>query len=359
MVEFLGVQTRSSGRIQLSIRSKIALAILLVVALAGPAMSAQAAPSKADKLAQARAVKSQIDDINTRIEIADERYNEAADKHAVLLHQKRAAARRYNKAKKRIGVLQLHLSTRMSDMYRTGPLGFLDVLLGAKSFDELAATWDILKSLNEDDAKQVEQMKIAKAEADQAHQEYTQKEAAAKEQVDKMAAREAEARGLKGELVSKLSGIEAEIKQIEAAEEYQARLRAARDWNSGGGGGGDWPTPTIPAHGSVVDFARSRLGCRYVWAGSGPNVFDCSGFTMWCYRQIGISLPHSSAAQINCGQRVSRADIQPGDLVFFGSPIHHVGMYVGGGMMIHAPHTGDVVKYSSAFRGDYVGACRP
>ena len=303
-------------------------------------------------------MKSQIDNINTRIEIADERYNQAADKHAVLLHQKRAAAKRETKARKRINVLQLHLSTRMSDMYRTGPLGFLDVLLGAKSFDELATTWDILKSLNEDDAQQVAEMKVARAEAEAAHKEFTTKEAAAKEQVDAMAAREAEARGLKRDLVSKLSGIESEIRQIEAAEEYAARLRAARDWNSNSGGG-SWPTPTIPAHGSVVDYAKSRLGCPYVWAGSGPRNFDCSGFTMWCYRQIGISLPHSSAAQINCGQRVSRADIQPGDLVFFGSPIHHVGMYVGGGMMIHAPHTGDVVKYASAFRGDYVGACRP
>ena len=80
---------------------------------------------------------------------------------------------------------------------------------------------------------------------------------------------------------------------------------------------------------------------------------------MWCYRQIGISLPHSSRAQINVGQRVSRANLQPGDLVFFGSPIHHVGMYVGGGMMIHAPHSGSVVQYAPAFRGDYVGACRP
>lgn len=358
MVEFVGVLTRSSGRIQLSIRSKIGLVLLLAAAIVAPAMTAQAVPSKAAKLAQARAVKSQIDDINTRIEIAGERYNDAAEKHAVLLHEKKAAGRRYTKAKKRISVLQLHLSTRMSDMYRTGPMGFLDVLLGAKSFDELATTWEILRSLNEDDAKQVAEMKVARAEAAAAHKEFSAKEAAAKEQMQIKAAREAEARGLKSQLVSKLSGIETEIKQIEAAEEYSARLRAARDWNSGGGGG-NWPTPSIPAHGSVVDYAKSRLGCRYVWAASGPNTFDCSGFTMWAYRQIGISLPHSSAAQINVGQRVSRADIQPGDLVFFGSPIHHVGMYVGGGMMIHSPHTGDVVKYSSAFRGDYVGASRP
>ncbi len=81
---------------------------------------------------------------------------------------------------------------------------------------------------------------------------------------------------------------------------------------------------------------------------------------MWAYRQAGVSLPHFAASQINYGRRVSRSQLQPGDLVFFGSPIHHVGMYVGGGDFVHAPHTGDVVKISSlSDRGDYVGACRP
>ncbi len=81
---------------------------------------------------------------------------------------------------------------------------------------------------------------------------------------------------------------------------------------------------------------------------------------MWAYRQVGISLPHYAAAQINRGRRVSRSELRPGDLVFFGSPIHHVGMYVGGGDYIHAPRTGDVVKISSlSGRGDYAGACRP
>jgi peptidoglycan DL-endopeptidase CwlO len=80
---------------------------------------------------------------------------------------------------------------------------------------------------------------------------------------------------------------------------------------------------------------------------------------VWSYARIGMSLPHSSRALIGCGQRVSKSNLQPGDLVFFGSPIHHVGIYIGGGMMIHAPHSGDVVKISPAFRSNYVGACRP
>ncbi len=332
--------------------------MLLSATLLLPATSISATPSKAAKMALARAVKTQIDSIDNRLSIADENFNEAASKHAVLLAQTRAAGRREKKAKRRIAKLQLHLGTRASNMYRTGPLGFLDVLLGAKSFDELATTWDVLKDLNRDDAKAVAEMKVARAEASAAHAEFSVKEKASAQQVAIMAAQTASYRQMKAARAAKLHGIEAEIASIQAAEDAAARASAARNWG-GGGGGGNYPNPTIPAHGSVVTYAKSRIGCRYVWAGSGPRVFDCSGFTMWCYRQIGISLPHSSRAQINCGQRVSRSNIQPGDLVFFGSPIHHVGMYVGGGQMIEAPHSGSSVKYSSAFRGDYVGACRP
>jgi peptidoglycan DL-endopeptidase CwlO len=337
---------------------RIYLALLLSVALIVPAASASALPSKAAKMAQARAVKAQIDNLDNRLSIADENYNEAASKNAVLVGQMRAAAKKERKARRRISVLQLHLGTRASDMYRVGPLGFLDVLLGTRSFEELATAWDVLKDLNREDANSVAAMKVARAEATAAHAEYAVKQKASAKQLAIKAEQRASARGLLAQRTAKLRGIESEIKAIQAAQDAAARASAARSWNSAGGDG-NYPNPTIPAHGNVVDYARSRLGCRYVWAGTGPRVFDCSGFTSWCYRQIGISLPHSSAAQIGCGQRVSRSNIQPGDLVFFGSPIHHVGMYIGGGMMIHAPNTGDVVKISSAFRGDYAGACRP
>jgi cell wall-associated NlpC family hydrolase len=109
-----------------------------------------------------------------------------------------------------------------------------------------------------------------------------------------------------------------------------------------------------------VWWAEQALGKPYEWAASGPDSFDCSGLTMWAYDHVGVSLPHSSAEQIGSGTRVSRSNLQPGDLVFFGSPIHHVGMYVGGGDFIEAPHTGAVVRISSlSNRSDYAGACRP
>ena len=88
------------------------------------------------------------------------------------------------------------------------------------------------------------------------------------------------------------------------------------------------------------------LGTPYVWGGSSPSGFDCSGFVMFVYAQVGVSLPHSSYAQYGVGVAVSQSDLQPGDLVFFDG-LGHVGIYIGGGQFIHAPHTGDVVKISS------------
>lgn len=110
---------------------------------------------------------------------------------------------------------------------------------------------------------------------------------------------------------------------------------------------------------AAVSAAMSQLGKPYVWGAAGPDSYDCSGLTMWAWAHAGVSLPHQSAEQQGLGTSVSRDQLQPGDLVFFGSPAYHVGIYIGNGMMVHAPTTGDVVKVSSlAYMSDYSGATR-
>ena len=102
------------------------------------------------------------------------------------------------------------------------------------------------------------------------------------------------------------------------------------------------------------------LGVPYRWGGASPSGFDCSGLVMYVFAQVGVSLPHSSYAQYGMGVPVARSQLQPGDLVFFDG-LGHVGIYVGGGSFIHAPHTGDVVKISSLtgwYASEYVGARR-
>ena len=111
----------------------------------------------------------------------------------------------------------------------------------------------------------------------------------------------------------------------------------------------------------TADAALSQLGTPYVWAGSQPGGFDCSGLVMWAFAQVGVALPHSSYAQYGYGVPVSRDQLEPGDLVFFDG-LGHVGIYIGGDQFVHAPHTGDVVKISSLdeawYASTFVGARR-
>lgn len=332
---------------------------MLVIVLLTPSGQALASP-RSEKLAKARAVQGQIEALDTKVETAAERYNEAKAKHDKIVAERRGAQARIATARRRIGKLQTHLNTRAESMYRNGAASFLDVLLGAKDFSELAATWDILKDLNSTDASSVAELKRAKAEYTAAKNSAAQREKVAAQQLAVMKAQKRSIESQLAERKRKLRGLEAEVAALEAAE--QARQARA---NRGARGffrrvfERRFPPPTRAPRSQVVSIAKRYLGAPYSWGAAGPNAFDCSGFTMFVYSQVGVSLPHSSRAQIGVGERVSRSDVAPGDLVFFGSPIHHVGMYIGGGMMIHAPHSGDVVKISPAFRGDYVGASRP
>jgi cell wall-associated NlpC family hydrolase len=121
-------------------------------------------------------------------------------------------------------------------------------------------------------------------------------------------------------------------------------------------------------HAEVVRVAARYLGVPYIWGGTTPTGFDCSGLAQYCYAQIGLALPRTSREQFRAGAYIppDRKDLlEPGDLVFFGyegdaNRIHHVGIYAGGGSFIHAPQSGDVVRVTSlSERSDYVGACRP
>jgi cell wall-associated NlpC family hydrolase len=148
----------------------------------------------------------------------------------------------------------------------------------------------------------------------------------------------------------------AEVARQAAAREAAARAGQGVSTVSIGIDPGPIPAPSGGA-GAAIAYARAQLGKPYQYAGAGPSTFDCSGLTMMAWAQGGVSMPHGSQAQYNMFPKVPISALQPGDLVFFGSSgptNHHVGLYVGGGTMIEAPHTGDVVKYSSIYRSDLV-----
>jgi peptidoglycan DL-endopeptidase CwlO len=198
------------------------------------------------------------------------------------------------------------------------------------------------------------------------------------QQAQLLAERAANKASIEGRLAdrqSMLSSIRSEITQIRAAEqrrqaalERQARARIAAPQPlipELASTGAPAPPSAIPApapakFGGVVGLAMQYLGIPYVYGGSTPAGFDCSGFVMYVYAQVGVSLPHNAAAQYGYGTPVDISQLQPGDLVFFNG-LGHNGIYIGGGQFIHSPHTGDVVKISSLsgwYSSTWVGARR-
>ena len=182
---------------------------------------------------------------------------------------------------------------------------------------------------------------------------------------------------LQSQLESTAGGLKNEIADLEAKAAAAAKAKAekaalaasqaaasaparpgprARRARGGSGGGGTVVDPGGSGHSAVVAIAQRYLGVPYVWGGASPSGFDCCGLVMYCYAQIGIGLSHGATDQQRASKPVSLSALQPGDLVFFGSASysHHVGIYVGGGSMIDAPHTGAVVRYDS-ISGAWIG----
>ncbi|RSS55056.1 C40 family peptidase [Streptomyces sp. WAC01280] len=132
---------------------------------------------------------------------------------------------------------------------------------------------------------------------------------------------------------------------------------AARADRSSGGERGPVTAPNTRAA-EAISFARAQLGKPYVWGATGPSAYDCSGLTQAAWRAAGVSLPRTTYTQINAGQRVSRSQLAPGDLIFFYSGISHVGLYIGGGQMIHAPRPGAPVRVAPIDEMPFAGATR-
>jgi peptidoglycan DL-endopeptidase CwlO len=159
---------------------------------------------------------------------------------------------------------------------------------------------------------------------------------------------------LQAQINSRVSAIHAKLAVLDSSEMSQAMAIFEQT--------GQYPNYTPPTGDSVeviaLRYALTRQGDPYVWAAAGPDEFDCSGLVVWAYAQEGISLPHYTGSLWDEGVHVSRADLQPGDLVFFFADISHVGIYIGNGLMVDAPSTGQVVQVQPVFWDDYVGAVR-
>ena len=164
----------------------------------------------------------------------------------------------------------------------------------------------------------------------------------------------AQVTALKSQMTSKLNQANSKMAVLNSAAMSQALAVFQRT--------GSYPSYTLPVVSNVetiaLRYALKKIGDPYVWGATGPYSFDCSGLVMWAYAQEGISLPHYTGSLWNSGMHVSRNELQPGDLVFFFADISHVGIYLGNGLMVDAPQTGQDVQVQSVFWSAYVGAVR-
>jgi peptidoglycan DL-endopeptidase CwlO len=358
----------------------LVIALALAIALAA-ASSATADPTVASKQAEAQSVMAQITQLDGSLERAVEAYNLANVKLAHIRHDLSENTSALATAKKSLKQAQGQLSARLVDIYTSGDTqAGLAVLLGASSLDDALGRMDAESRLSDQDTLVLDQVTKFRREV-QHRQRFLQHAHA--EQVQVVAQRNAARASVESQLGQRkqlLGSIQGEIAHLQAQEaarqaelkrELEQRLAtqqvASRQAALAPTIAVAPPSPSAPppvappaTHGGVVGIAMQYLGTPYVWGGASPGGFDCSGFVMYVYAQVGVSLPHSSYAQYGMGSPVSRSDLQPGDLVFFDG-LGHVGIYVGGGSFIHAPHTGDVVKISSLsgwYASTYVGARR-
>lgn len=349
--------------------------VIGVAALCVTAVANADPGSVASKQAQAQQVLSQIDQIDRSLGAAVEQYNLANVRLQKIEGDLRENRKQLTLARSNLKIAQKSLAARLVSAYTsTEDNSTIAVILGANSFEDMLNRVETINSTSSQDANIVRQVASSR-QAIQRHR--TELHTAHSEQQRVVAEKAAQRRNIESQLASRrqlLSSIKGEIERMKAAEAAQQRQLAAAaqsrlaDQSSpsvnGIGVGASTPEGSTIAppnvHGGVVGIAMRYLGVPYVWGGSSPRGFDCSGLVVYVFGQIGISLPHSTYALWNVGSAVSRDQLQPGDLVFF-SGLGHMGIYIGGGQFIHAPHTGDVVKISSMtgyYASSYVGARR-
>ena len=312
---------------------------------------------------------AQIDQIDRSLGAAVEQYNLANVRLHKIEGDMRENKKQLTLARANLKVSQKSLARRLVTAYTsTEDTSTLSVLLGSTSFEDMLNRVEAINSTSNQDANIVEQVRSSKIAIQ--HHEVELRNAHA-EQQHVVSQKAAQKQHIESQLATRrqlLSSIRGQIQQMKAAEAaQQRRLAAAAQARiqgqsnppaTGIGVGASTPEGSTVAppnvHGGVVGIAMHYLGVPYVWGGASPSGFDCSGLVMYVYAQIGVSLPHSSYAQVGMGTPVSMGQLQAGDLVFF-TGASHVGIYIGGGQFIHAPHTGDVVKISS-LSGYYASA---
>ena len=334
--------TRSNTRRRWMRTAALALTAGVAVGLA-PAASAEPATAQPATAEQARQA---VADTGLKLSQLDEQVHQAEAATAAQQATADAAVQAAAQAQAQLDALEPQLRDIAQNGYIGTTRGRLAAFLTSGSADDLVQQMTTLDQLASHADAVVAQAAAARTAAEQAQQ-------TAQAAADAATAAQADLEAQRDALEDELAGYRADLARLSAADQVRVQnVISGPDVVAAPA-----PAPTAAA-GVAVQTALAQVGDMYGIGASGPDSFDCSGLTQYAYAAAGISLPHSSRAQSTMGVAVSRADLQPGDLVFFYTPVSHVGMYIGNGQMVHASVSGKPVAVTSVDKGGYVGARR-
>jgi cell wall-associated NlpC family hydrolase len=326
-----------------AVRSVLLAAILvpLTVLSTGSNMTAAATPASSARL------EDQLDRLNREADQLVEQYNQSNEALKRIRRSLKGLQAQASGAEADVRKLQAVLGARASAAYVQGAGSAVAAVLGSDDPAAAIARVQVLELLAANDGDLMDQLGVAGKALGERRRDLVAAEKAQAAEVDRLAAKKAEVE----RAADKTRALLARMRAANRASVPSRPSSPVAPPPSGGGGGGG-------GAGAVVAYARAQVGKPYCYGGSGPGCFDCSGLTMMAWRQAGVSLPHSSSAQYNVGRRISASELQPGDLIFYYSPISHVSVYIGNGQRISATHTGDYVRVQS-LGSSIVGFARP
>jgi len=307
--------------------------------------------------AELDAFKAQLDQFDRELGIASEEYNAANIRLQELQERLDMTHQDLGAANSALAEQEALLATRVEAMYRDGEMSSAEILLGSKSIPDFLERVEFIQTISSADAGLSKQLRAQRDQIVEQENQLKDAETEARALEFALRARKVEIELRIADRQAVYNASQADLQALlgtEAARRSGDELTLWREIMTGVSSAGVSLEPNTPA-----ETILSYHGIPYVWAGDDPSGFDCSGLTMYVMRQHGVNLPHHAASQYLLGTSVPASQLRSGDLVFFGSPVYHVGMYIGGGYFVHAPRTGDFVKVSKlADRKDFVGARR-
>lgn len=346
----------------ISITLSVAIALCSIALIPASVVRAVPGGNLESKSQQAAQVAREIDSLDQELAVSTEAYNRVKVDLDNITEKVDSTRKRLSEIKQSLKERRSVFNQRALSLYKNGKTTLLEVMLNTRNFADFLQRADFVIRVADSDSKLISRIKttrdsVAELESQLAEQQRQQEGLVEQEEAKKyqIESKLNDRQNLLNSLNQDIQKLIAEQQVIERASD-EALNKQAQDLLL------DAP------EGGLAKTALKYLGIPYHWAGAGPGqcptgehkiCFDCSGLTMYVYKLYGIQLPHNAAMQFNRGIKVTLKQARPGDLVFFGTPPHHVGMFLGNDMFVHAPQTGDVVKVSKlSSRSDLSGICR-